>query len=68
MAGAHPDRRTSAVVNAWVVVLLAVVPILGSMDTAGVEATESGPWGCRTCRIPAPPPAQELPSAWRLPA
>ncbi|MCU0302349.1 MAG: hypothetical protein MUF35_12265 [Candidatus Nanopelagicales bacterium] len=58
------DVRRSAVTNAIIVVLLALLlPMVGRAPSAAVDrsAPELRPWGCRTCPIPMPSP--DLPPA-----
>jgi hypothetical protein len=49
------DRRKSASVNAALLLAAALIPVLGAIDTSGIDHTEVRPWGCRTCTIPTPP-------------
>jgi hypothetical protein len=49
------DRRASAAVNAVLVLVLALIPLSGSVDTTAIDHREQRPWGCRTCPIPEPP-------------
>ncbi len=54
------DRRKSASANAALLLAAVLIPVLGAIDTSGIDHTEVRPWGCRTCTIPpAPLPAAE---------
>ncbi len=55
----QPDRRTSATVNAALVLVLALVPLGDSTYSTSVDHREQRPWGCRTCPIPAEPTVEE---------
>ncbi len=61
MDGHRIDRRRSASINAVLVLITAVLPAVGAIDTSPVDHTQVRPWGCRTCPIPAPPPPAENP-------
>jgi hypothetical protein len=50
-----PDRRRSASVNAVLVLVVGLIPMLGSIDTSSIDHNELRPWGCRTCSVPATP-------------
>jgi hypothetical protein len=53
------DVRRSAVTNALIVLLLALLlPLAGRAPSAAVDrsAPDLRPWGCRTCAIPMPSP------------
>jgi hypothetical protein len=56
MNGPGHDRRKSATANAVLLLVSALIPVLGTIDTSGIDHTEVRPWGCRTCTIPTPPP------------
>lgn len=47
--------RSSAVVNAVAVMVLALVPLADWNHGTGVDHRLQRPWGCQTCHIPAPP-------------
>jgi hypothetical protein len=49
------DRRRSASANAVLLLAASMIPVLGAIDTTGIDHTEVRPWGCRTCPIPTPP-------------
>ena len=49
------DRRKSASVNAVLMLVAALIPLLGAIDTSNIDHNELRPWGCRTCSVPAPP-------------
>jgi hypothetical protein len=53
----HPghDRRTSASINAVLILLVGLIPVLASVDTSSIDHNELRPWGCRTCSVPAAP-------------
>jgi hypothetical protein len=54
------DRRKSASVNAVLMLVAALIPLLGAIDTSNIDHNELRPWGCRTCSVPAPPtPAEQ---------
>jgi hypothetical protein len=54
------DRRKSASVNAVLLLVAALIPLLGAIDTSNIDHNELRPWGCRTCSVPAPPtPAEQ---------
>jgi hypothetical protein len=53
------DRRMSAAVNSMLVLVLALIPLSGSVDTTAIDHREQRPWGCRTCLIPQPPASVE---------
>lgn len=54
------DRRRSASVNAVLLLVAALIPLLGAIDTSNIDHNELRPWGCRTCSVPAPPtPAEQ---------
>ena len=54
------DRRKSASVNAALLLVVALIPLLGAGQPPRVDHTEVRPWGCQTCIIPADPsPADE---------
>ena len=58
----HPgfDRRRSASVNAVLLLVVGLVPLLGAIDTSAVDHNEVRPWGCRTCSVPvAPTPVEQ---------
>ncbi len=60
MSDGGTDRRRSASVNAALLLVVALVPLLGAAEPARVDHTEVRPWGCQTCIIPAEPtPADE---------
>jgi hypothetical protein len=48
------DRRKSASVNAVLILMAALIPVLGATDTADVDTNQVRPWGCRTCSVPVP--------------
>jgi hypothetical protein len=49
------DRRKSASVNAVLILVVAIIPVLGATDTADTDTDQLRPWGCRTCSVPVPP-------------
>lgn len=49
------NRRRSASANAVLLLAAALIPVLGAIDTSGIDHTEVRPWGCRTCTIPPAP-------------
>lgn len=46
------SARVSAVANAVIVLMLALIPM--SVDGRQIDHEQVRPWGCRTCLIPAP--------------
>jgi hypothetical protein len=55
METSGPDRRRSASVNAALVLVVGIIPVLGSIDTSSIDHNELRPWGCRTCSVPPTP-------------
>jgi hypothetical protein len=55
----QPDRRTSATVNAALVLVLALVPLGDFSHSTSVDHREQRPWGCRSCPIPPGPAVQQ---------
>jgi hypothetical protein len=55
MEDSGPDRRRSASINAVLVLVFGLIPVLGSLDTSSIDHTELRPWGCRTCSVPSAP-------------
>jgi hypothetical protein len=58
--GQTADGRASAAVNAVLVLVLALIPLSGSVDTTAIDHREQRPWGCRTCPIPEQPVVAEV--------
>ncbi|HYO18393.1 MAG TPA: hypothetical protein VES02_06980 [Dermatophilaceae bacterium] len=57
-----PDRRRSASINAVLVLVVGLVPLLGATDTSAIDYKELRPWGCRTCSVPpTPTPVEQDP-------
>jgi len=59
MSHGGTDRRRSASVNAALMLVVALVPLLGAAEPPRVDHTEMRPWGCQTCIIPADPSPEE---------
>jgi hypothetical protein len=49
------DRRKSASVNAVLMLVVGLIPLLGAIDTSNIDHNELRPLGCRTCAVPAAP-------------
>jgi hypothetical protein len=60
MSHGGTDRRKSASINAALLLVAALIPLLVAAEPPRVDHTEVRPWGCQTCIIPADPaPADE---------
>jgi hypothetical protein len=56
------DLRTSAALNALLVLVAAVAGLAGTVDPTAIDHREVRPWGCRTCPIPEPPAVPDPPA------
>jgi hypothetical protein len=56
------DPRRSTALNAFLTLVLALVPLSFSVQPRPLDHRDHRPWGCQTCPIP-PEPADELSTA-----
>ncbi len=55
MSHGGANGRTSASINAALLLVVALFPLLVTAEPPRVDHTEVRPWGCQTCIIPADP-------------
>ena len=59
MSHGGTDRGKSASVNAALLLVVTLIPLLGAAEPPRVDHAEVRPWGCQTCIIPADPSPEE---------
>lgn len=59
MSHGGTDRGKSASVNAALLLVVTLIPLLAAVEPPRVDHAEVRPWGCRTCIIPADPSPEE---------
>ena len=52
MSHGGTDRRKSASINAALLLVAGLIPLLVAAEPPRVDHTEVRPWGCQTCVIP----------------